>query len=130
VPIAVSPITLRERPHADPRQRSALVGVWTLGTVAALSRASAHSATVFEAVGPRGVIEHSGGISPAYRVVQHLCGWRGRTVVASEVRDPLATTCLAVAADDRLEMLIGNALARTSTIRVEGLEGRRLDIRR
>src|SRR5581483_2549349 len=74
--------------------------------------------------------EHSGGVSPAYRVVQHLCGWRGRTVVASEVRDPLATTCLAVAADDRLEMLIGNALARTSTIRVEGLEGRRLDIRR
>ena len=59
LPIAVTPITLRERsnPQIDVRQPSLLGAVWTLGTAASLAGAGAASLTYYETAGPRGVLD-------------------------------------------------------------------------
>jgi hypothetical protein len=64
-PLALSPVTLRPRSRtsspgmvedADPRYASAFGAVWTAGFLAAATEAGFASLTLFEAVGPRGVV--------------------------------------------------------------------------
>lgn len=130
VPVAVSPITLRARPAADPRQSSPLAGAWSLGTVAALAGAATSSITLFEACGPNGVVDASGGAHPVYHVLRELCAWRGRAVVATSIADPLATVCLAVdTGEERTLLLLGNVLDRPNNISIEGVEGRQITVR-
>lgn len=128
-PIAVTPITLRTRPTADPRQSSPLAGVWALGTVAALAEAATASVTLFEACGQKGVVDRAGSPYPVYQVLRELCAWRGRAVVATSVANPLATVCLAVDIGEEPVLLLGNALARPNDIHVEGVEGRQVTVR-
>lgn len=68
--IHVGPITLRSRvahgnvaaspselpPDADPRQLSAFLAAWTLGSIVALAREGADAATYFELTGCRGLL--------------------------------------------------------------------------
>ncbi len=68
--VHVGPITLRSRaahasvaasltelpPDADPRQASAFLAAWTLGSIVALAREGADAATYFELTGCRGLL--------------------------------------------------------------------------
>lgn len=77
-PLVISPATLKPRfnPVAtsaeivrpdelpapvDPRQLSHFAAAWTLGSIAALATAGAHSVTFYETAGWRGVIERTSG---------------------------------------------------------------------
>jgi hypothetical protein len=65
-PIHVGPITLRPRDATDPvdpRQPSLFAAAFTLGSISALAQAGASSLTLYEAVGPRGIV---GGDGTAY----------------------------------------------------------------
>jgi hypothetical protein len=88
VPIAVSPVTLKPRfnavateqetppapgevpSHADPRQGTLFAAAWTLGHLAELAAAGAHSATYYETTGCCGLLEEggTGGLFPLYHV--------------------------------------------------------------
>lgn len=73
--VAVTPVRLSAA-GPDPRQSSLFAAAWTLATLAEIVRYGAESATVFETVGPSGVLGPSGGVVPAYHVLADLCQLR------------------------------------------------------
>ena len=73
--VAVTPVRLSAS-GPDPRQASLFAAAWTLATLAEIVRYGAESATVFETVGPSGVLSPSGGVVPAYHVLADLCELR------------------------------------------------------
>jgi hypothetical protein len=87
--VVVSPVTLRPRfnPEAlqpqdqavepDPRQSTLLCAAWTLGSIAALTQAGAHSLTYFQTHGPGGVMDGSGPF-PVYAVFADLVRLRSQ----------------------------------------------------
>jgi hypothetical protein len=121
--VHVGPITLRGRlpaavvatacggmltkisPDADPRQLSPFLAAWTLGSIAALSREGAASATYFELVGCRGIIGSrlqaqlpepfgsvAAGVYPVYHVFADLAEMSGGTwhALNAEIPDAAA----------------------------------------
>ncbi|MDQ3700406.1 MAG: hypothetical protein M3442_05735, partial [Chloroflexota bacterium] len=82
LPIAIGPITLRQRinpaataaeresasaelsPRVDPRQLSLFAAGWTLGSLRHLAGAAASSLTYFETTGPLGIMERRDGGTP------------------------------------------------------------------
>jgi D-apionolactonase len=126
-PLAVTPISLRERPRVDGRQRTLLGAVWTLGSVSALARAGTESLTFFEAAGPRGLLtsdRNRSSVFPLYHVIADVCEWRGYRVVESPVSDPLSVACLAVRLPTgSVAAVIGNALPRPNRVRLESFTG-------
>jgi len=88
-PLALSPVTLRPRPRtpspafvadADPRYASAFGAVWTAGLLAAATEAGFASLTLFEAVGPRGVVEGERA-HPLFHVLQAWGAMKGGTAL-------------------------------------------------
>ena len=129
LPIAVTPITLRERstPQIDVRQPSLLGAIWTLGTAASLAGAGAASLTYYETTGRRGVIDGdpaspAAPVFPLYHVLADLCEWRGARLQAAESSAPLAVEALAVR--DPLgatRALIANVTPESTRVSVRGL---------
>ena len=77
-PLALSPVTLRPRPRgpspasaeaADPRHGSRFGAVWTAGLLAAAAEAGFASLTLFEPVGPLGLVEGE-RVHPLFRVLE------------------------------------------------------------
>lgn len=124
LPLAVTPITLLERPHADARQVSLLGAVWTLGAMSGFALAGAESVTLFEAVGPAGVLtmhREAPHVHPVYHVLADLCGWRGFRVLWSHSSDPLSVACLAAKSQtDAVSAVIVNMLPQQNRVRLAG----------
>jgi D-apionolactonase len=122
LPLAATPITLRARPGVDARQSSLLAAVWTLGALAGLASAGTESATLFEAVGPRGLMDAEGRAWPVYHVVADVCGWRSWTVVETRVSDPLAVAALAARSPSgTVSAVVANASSRAARVRLAGV---------
>jgi hypothetical protein len=134
LPIAVTPITLRERsnPQIDLRQPSLLGAVWTLGTAASLAAAGAASLTYYETAGRRGVIDPgTETVYPVYHVIADLCEWRGATVHAVESSAPLAVDLIAVRDPlGETHALIANAAPAPTRVIIHGLPPGRATMRR
>ena len=118
LPLAVTPVTLRERPRADPRQSSLLGAVWALGATSGLAGAGAESITLFETAGPRGLLalgRAGASVYPVYHVAADLCSWYRHRVVPSQISDPLAVACIAARAPEgAISVVLANALPRSN----------------
>jgi hypothetical protein len=134
LPLAVTPVSLRERPRVDERQSSLLGAVWTLGAISGLAGAGADSITVFESSGPRGVLSTDKArvkVYPVYHVLADLCSWAGYRVAPSHVSDPLSAACMAaLAPDGLLSAVVVNAHPRPNEVQLRGFPGGQLRIRR
>jgi hypothetical protein len=124
LPLAVTPISLRERPRTDERQSSLLAAVWTLGAVSGLAQAGAESMTLFESAGPRGLLTSTeAGVTayPVYHTVADLCSWRSYPIISARVSDPLSVACLAVKTPTGAAAALANTRPRPNRVRIRGL---------
>jgi hypothetical protein len=147
-PLVVSPITLKPRfnavataaedtppevalpPQVDPRQMSLFAGAWTLGSLAALTSAGAHSVTCFETTGWRGVMETEAGspqprqfpsiprsVFPSFHVLAALAGFRRTGPMVGEHSGVVAGLCL-FGEDARRRLLLANLTGRAQLTRL------------
>lgn len=158
-PIHVSPVTLRPRWNplgrrpgggsgrlpagADHRQPTTLTAAWTVGSIRRLAAADAASLTYYELTGRRGVIYREresisrqrdlgrpGEPFPVFWVLAEVARLRGRVCFPVEVSDPLSVEALAVRDDDGLVLLVANLRPEPVRIRLEPLDGDRVESRR
>ena len=107
-PIVVSPLTfkMRSNPNAtgvdddasidisartDPRQQQAFGAVWTLGALMYLTGAATHSVTLYEAVGPLGIMSKSGDPYPLFEAIALFSQYKGGSMRPMVSTDPLKT---------------------------------------
>jgi len=152
LPVAVGPITLRSRPprevralHAetpdnalpptvDPRQMSLLGAAWTAGSIKYLADAGAASATYYEPIGWRGVMEREqgsaqpelfrsvpDGVFPLYHVLADVGQFRDADVPACRASDPLRVEALALRKGKRFRMLVCNMTNLDQNVTLRGL---------
>jgi D-apionolactonase len=161
-PIAVTPITLKprfnpdatgagadERPdclpdNVDPRQMSLFGAAWTLAAIQSLAGRGASSATFYETLGWRGVMERdegshlpaqfrsrAGGVFPLYIVLAALGAFQGGEVLSLRVSQPLAVAALAIEKSGRRRVLLANLTPNPQAVALSGLKSefrlRRLD---
>lgn len=74
-PVAITPVRLSAA-GPDARQGSLFAAAWTLAILREIIRYGAESVTVFETVGPGGVVADEDQVSPAYHVLADLCDLR------------------------------------------------------
>lgn len=148
--VAVTPLTLRPRfnPDADPEQPSApagglpdavdprqtgnLAAGWTLACIASLAEAGADSATFFETVGWRGVMESESGppspsfpsepgmVFPVYAVLRAVLE-DGGAAVSCGSSQPLDVAALALSQGSRRRLLLANLTGSAQTVVVAGM---------
>ncbi|MBX3050673.1 MAG: hypothetical protein KF753_04305 [Caldilineaceae bacterium] len=136
-PIAVTPITLRARfnpnatgpeadpvpgtlpPSVDPRQMSLFAAAWTLGSLKYLAESSVASATYFETVGWRGVVESEtgspapfpslpGAVFPVYHLLADVGEWAEAAVLLLVTTERLAVDGLALEREGARRILLTN----------------------
>lgn len=138
-PICVSPITFKMRwnPNAtsvdgllpveglaqrvDARQLSLFGAAWTVGSIRSLAMGGAASATYYETVGPRGLMESSepslprelfpsisSGIFPLYYVFLELAAYHGGKVTLTRSSAPLVAEALVVSKEGRSLAALSN----------------------
>jgi hypothetical protein len=138
VALRLSPVTLRPRidptPAAwraageppltdDPRQAGPLALAWTLGLLAAAAESGYESLTLFEIVGPRGVLGPDG----PYPVHAGIADVRGvgekAVVVATRSRRRERVQCLGLRSDRLVRLFLANVTPEEHPVRIEGLAG-------
>lgn len=148
-PLAISPITLKPRfnpnatgpesvpsaselpPQVDPRQISLFGAGWTVGSVKHLGEAGVYSATYYETVGWRGVMESDegpplpgkfpslpGSVFPLYHAFADWGEFAGGEIVSSISSAPLEVEGLALRKDGRLRILLANLTSKPRVVRV------------
>jgi D-apionolactonase len=137
LPIAVTPITLRARfnpnatgpeadpapgtlpPSVDPRQMSLFAAAWTLGSLKYLAESGVASATYFETVGWRGVVESAegspapfpslpGAVFPVYHLLADVGEWADAAVLPVATSNRLAVDGLALEREGAKRILMAN----------------------
>jgi hypothetical protein len=136
--LGISPVTLRyrvdprplssrvpgERPFTDdPRQSTPFAAGWMLAFLAAAAEAGFASLTLFELLGPRGVMEAGVGF-PVLRALADVAALPGGFVVPSRSRRPERVQALVLRANGRWRIFLANVTADPHPVRVEGLSGR------
>jgi hypothetical protein len=135
--VAVSPVTLRPRQDPrpassrepgeapftdDPRQPTAFAAAWTLGLLASAAAAQVASLTLFEMVGPRGVMR-DGEPFPVFHALADVAAMRGGAVLAARSRRPERVLVLALSSSRLTRVFLANVTAESHPVRVEGLDG-------
>jgi hypothetical protein len=138
-PLVLSPVTLRPRidrspPRAlepgelplpiDPRQSTGFAAGWTAGFVAAAAEAGFSAVTVFETVGPKGVIDGEAAY-PVFDLLALATARRGGQVLGVRGERPPEVQVLAVSEGRRLAVAVANAGDEPRTVRLEGAAGPR-----
>jgi D-apionolactonase len=128
VPVAVTPVTLLPRePGAagspmDPRVATSFAAAWTLGSLAALGAAGACSVTFHDAVGPGGIIDANGELTPAYHVLAAAAGLRGRRLLRTQVSRRRDVAALAVRLPAGVRVFVANLTPEPLSGQLEGLQ--------
>jgi hypothetical protein len=153
-PIAVTPITLKPRfnPDAtgaaaedqsdqlpvnvDPRQMSLFGAAWTLAAVQSLAESGASSATFYETLGWRGVIQRDegsqlpalfrslpAGVFPLYFVLAAIGELQGADVITTRTSQPLTAAGLVLKRSGRRRVLLANLTPSSQEIELHGLDG-------
>jgi hypothetical protein len=149
VPLAISPITLKPRfnpnvtglesvPSAgelplqvDPRQMSLFGAGWTVGSLKHIGEAGVYSATYYETVGWRGVMESDegpplpekfpslpGSVFPLYQAFADWGEFAGGEIVPLTSSAPVEVEGLALRKDGRLRIMLANLTSRPQEVRV------------
>ncbi|RIK83617.1 MAG: hypothetical protein DCC68_03185 [Planctomycetota bacterium] len=146
--LAVGPITLRP-PLADPsvapatnalpadvdaRQSSKLIAAWTLGSLSSLAGAGTDSATYFETVGWKGVMDAepgtkrpagfpaaAGDVFPVYHVFREMAESAEGQVRPLDSSDALAVVGLALRSAGEWLVLVANLTGHPQTVTLKGL---------
>jgi hypothetical protein len=105
--VVVSPVTLRARGTADPRQRQPFCAAWTVASLKSLAEAGASSITYFETHGAAGVVDGD-ELFPVYSVLLALADFSSGQVVPSLASDWRRVTSLLVADGPRRLLLVAN----------------------
>jgi hypothetical protein len=121
--LAISPVTLRARGEIDPRQGTAFAAGWTLGLIAAAAGAGFASLTLFELVGPRGVMDAEHPF-PVFHALADVAAPPGARVAVARSRRPERVQALALRSDGRMRLLLANVTGDAHPVRIEGLSGR------
>jgi hypothetical protein len=152
LPIAVTPITFRKRvnpyatgpaaptaagelpPTADPRQMSLFGAGWTLAALKYLAESGVASATFFETVGWRGVMECAQGcplpgkfpsrpgmVFPLYHVLADVGEFATAEVLPSLSSHPLHVDGLALRRGRTVRVMLANLMKQPQNIVVRGL---------
>lgn len=134
-PVVISPITLRPRsnpnatllsagqnlpePETDERQVTGFAAAWTVGVLAQLAtHQGVESLTLYEAFGPRGLMNSSGDVYPVYDVFKNL--HRYEAICETVCSHPLQVTALGLLqADGKRGFLLGNLSDKPQQITVE-----------
>ncbi len=119
-PLAISPVTLR--PGGDPRQATSFAAAWTLGFLASSSSAGFASLSLFELLGPRGVMDADRAY-PVCHALRDVTSLAGARVCASQSRRPERVQTLALRAGAETRLFLANVSREPHPVRVEGLEG-------
>jgi len=121
-------------PQVDLRQMSQFAAAWTAGSLGALACAGVSSATYYETVGWRGLLEASMGgpqpdlfpsvpgmVYPMYRVFESVADASNGQVFELASTDPLLVDGLAFQVDGRMRLLVANLTPEIQVVRVTGL---------
>jgi len=137
-PLVIGPITLGPRfnpnatsgggdassgasqgPVADRRQTTAFAAAWTVGGVHQLATAGSAALTLFETVGPRGIVDVFGAPYPVYEVLAALSPHTGAELLDVRRRDPLSAEAIALRTDAGLMMLVANLTSEQRDLQVK-----------
>ena len=157
-PLMITPVTLRlqsiaqaplpgELPSSvDVRQPTLFAAAWTLGSIKYLAEEGVQSATYYETVGWKGIMESAAGtplpdkfpsqpgaVFPIYHVLHQLSEFAGGVVQHMDSSDTLSVAGLALRKGNRLRLLIANLTNRMQPAAIRGFGGavevRQLDAR-
>ncbi|MHB0878074.1 MAG: hypothetical protein ACYC5O_18730 [Anaerolineae bacterium] len=152
LPLAVTPITLRPRlrpdgrgpepktaagalpASVDARQMSLFVAAWTVGSLKQMAEGGVHSATYYETVGWRGVMESAegsplpdafpslpGSVFPVYHVFAACRDAAAAAVLPAVSADPLRVQALAFRSGAGIRLLLANLTAEPQRVSVAGM---------
>ncbi len=147
-PLLIGPITLRPPladqkpapgelpPDVDLRQSSAFAAAWTVGSVKSLAEAGARSATYYETVGWKGLMEWDappkrpapvptkpGEVFPVYQVFRELADFSGGNVQQLDSTEPQAVVGLSLSNLGKRCILLANLTDRKQPALLRGLSG-------
>jgi D-apionolactonase len=122
--LSIGPVTFHRRPDPfaagksgeeaekvfpDARQKSGLAAAWTIGSIAALSRAGADSVTYYQAIGPFGILD---GDRPGLlaEILTAVLAMDNAEVIESTVSRPLQASTLAIQSGGKTRLIVGNLL--------------------
>ena len=145
-PLVISPVTFHTQLSAadplpgelpwfvDARQSSLFAAGWTVGSIKFLAEAGVHSATYYETVGWRGIMDSDnpperpekfpsspGDVFPIYHVLRDISDFTGGNVQGFKSSDDLSVVGLALKKDNRGRLLIANLTDRPQTAAIQGI---------
>lgn len=148
-PLLISPITFKKQAldvppaagtlpaNVDPRQTSLFAAAWTLGSVKYLAEAGVDSATYFETVGWKGIMETASGsplpkqfesrpgqLFPIYHVLRELAPFAGGHVRETSSADPMSVVGLSVEHGNNQRLLLANLTSAEQSTCVFGFSDR------
>ena len=113
---------------------SLFAAAWTVGSIRAMALGGAQTATYFETVSWRGVMESESGppvpekfhslpgmLFPVYHVFAALAGFAAGEVLATSSSEALKAQALAVRKGGRLRVLLANLTAMEQVVIIDGL---------
>ena len=123
--------------HVDVRQSGQFAAAWTLGSLKFLTDAGAHSATFYETVGWKGVMDiddvsarpdgypsRPGELFPIYHIFKEVAGFAGGQAQRVDSSDSLAAVGIALRKPGKMRILLANLSDEEKTITLRGLSGR------
>jgi hypothetical protein len=128
-PLALSPVTLRPRLRApttapaeaaDPRHASSFGAVWTAGLLAAATEAGFAGLTLFEPVGPRGVVEGE-QVHPLFDVLEAWAAMKDGVALPASSDVPQRVQALAFRKGREVRALVFNLGPEDVQAHVAGL---------
>ena len=104
--------------NEDPRQRSSTGAAWTLAALSEMARCGVTSVTMFELVGPRGLMAEEDFKFPVAGLLAHLARLSSSTLVPVRNDGPERVAALAFEQGEAHTMLIGNLANAPTHVRL------------
>jgi hypothetical protein len=131
VRVFVTPVTLRPRPNPespqkdhgpDPRQKSLLGAVWTLGSIVRLARAGASGITYFETTGDCGIMVRGGKrVFPMYHVFADVGEFSGGRIRFQRDVAARGLVACSLEREGKKRYLVANLTAASKNVFLRGL---------